>query len=208
MHSENPEPLEPKAPEILQKLKWLKMYGWRHKWYVLAGLIVTAVALGQGRLYSTWENVFRTKEKHVQQSSQRDSPITDVQTASGQIEKRFLTTGEGPGENLKALRGYSDSEREEQARSIYIGRWLQNAWTGSILALPKKSPTDGLWSISMDNGPKSRDGTGFEFTLLHTKQDASHLRPGMRIRVTGQIEEIRFVTVCLGDVSFEVVNKQ
>ena len=35
-----PEVLEPKPPEILQKLQWLKRYGWKYKWHVLAAALV------------------------------------------------------------------------------------------------------------------------------------------------------------------------
>jgi hypothetical protein len=53
--------------------------------------------------------------------------------------------------------------------------------------------------------PTPKDATGFELTRLHTTQDASQLRPGMRIRARGQIEAITFQTVILADASFELV---
>lgn len=40
---ENPNALEPKPPEILQKIRWLRLYGWQYKWYVLAGVTVGLV---------------------------------------------------------------------------------------------------------------------------------------------------------------------
>lgn len=42
MDAEQEDTLQPKAPEFLQKLKWLWVYGLQHKWYVLAGALVMA----------------------------------------------------------------------------------------------------------------------------------------------------------------------
>lgn len=51
MDTEPEGTLPPKAPELLRKLKWLLLYGPRHKWYVLAAatlLVASIVWFGLG----------------------------------------------------------------------------------------------------------------------------------------------------------------
>ncbi len=49
-----PDPLEPKPPEFLQKLKWLVLYGPRYKRYVLAGVIAFVLMATAGMLWDKW----------------------------------------------------------------------------------------------------------------------------------------------------------
>lgn len=45
MDAEPEGTLPPKAPELLRKLKWLRLYGPRHKWYVLAAATFSVASI-------------------------------------------------------------------------------------------------------------------------------------------------------------------
>ena len=45
------ESLEPKAPELIQNLKWLILHGWQNKWYVLLAVCIIVIGyIGVPRL--------------------------------------------------------------------------------------------------------------------------------------------------------------
>jgi hypothetical protein len=199
------EPLEPKPPKTIQHIEWLRRHGWRYRWHILVALIgmaiTTLVPICWKHFVSSRASAKKEKENSATQIIESE---TDQVRTPSEDNKIFLTTRETPAEILQALREYSDSERNSQARAIYVGRWLKNPWVGNVLGLPKQSK-EGLWSVSLNVDSDSKKGTGLVFAILSSAQDASQLRPGMRIRATGKIGEVRYQAVYLSDVSFEVI---
>lgn len=187
----NQEPLEPKAPETLQKLKWLRLYGWRHKWYVLIGIVLIGITfLNFGVLkrlagFTSFHNHLSTEE-------------------SVPKKKKFLTTHETPNEILNILGDYpSPDDRRREAYALFIDRWLQEPWVGTVCSTPERTEDQEGWSFRLMTYSKS--GKGSSLNIVDTKQDASSLREGMQIRVTGRITGDLILGLSLKEATFEVV---
>jgi hypothetical protein len=199
------EPIEPKPPELLQNLKWLRLHGWRYKWPLLTfGLLIIPLLLPQVRQYVSELRLLLSKGKPVLHASHGIPNKLNLPWMGDSQKVEFLSTQSTPAEILQTLAQYSESARDGQVTAIFAGRWLKEPWTGTVLAPPIKYP-EGEWGVALDVESTSAQKTGFEIGRFLTKQDASILRRGSRVRVSGKIVAITEAAVVLGDASFETI---
>lgn len=198
----NQDHLKPEPPGILQNLKWLKIYGWRYRWWVFWGAIVF-VAILFGTSYLTQLTV---PDEQGELSTRVEPDLSNEVEAdpTHPTEKSpILTTGEAPDEILETLSDLVGSRRAERARQLYEGKWIpEPGWIGVVFGLPSRSGQRWFFSIKH----LGEDGTeSTHLTHLFTKQDAADLRHGVRVRVTGKIEKVSVLGLSLEQVGFEVV---
>lgn len=119
-------------------------------------------------------------------------------------KKKFLTTHETPNEILNILGDYpSPDDRRREAYALFIDRWLQEPWVGTVCSTPERTEDQEGWSFRLMTYSKS--GKGSSLNIVDTKQDASSLREGMQIRVTGRITGDLILGLSLKEATFEVV---
>lgn len=228
------DPLEAKPPEIVQKIKWLKLYGWRYRWNVsISAIIVVIVFVAGGWLASGgWSTLFSTQETakpvannlpnqlvkgdaapsnatdapSTKQNGQLD-PIPPAQPNTTSAGKTFLDTDEHPDEIMEALDDFVGSRRDESAKELYENRWVRDpGWLGIVFGLPNQLEFDKDWLVSVKMIRRGSDSaTSDRLTHLKTEMDASHVRPGMRLRFTGRISDVSILGLKLDSVEFDIV---
>ena len=112
--------------------------------------------------------------------------IASASPSSQESEDRtFLQREETAGSIIDALESIRYStDRRDHAANLYEGRWIKDPeWRGTVITLPSKIGTD-TWSVAVDE--EGSDAVIYAITVL----DASSLRPGDRVTVSGKISNI------------------
>jgi hypothetical protein len=163
---EKKQSLEPKAPVILQNLKWLQLNAWNYRGLVLVALLIMLFgAIGSLVIKPLFDRDALSRRNSVSKA------------------KAFLAPHEEPSEILAILSQYPGPTRAKQAKALFIDHWLQRPWTGTIRGVPMKEERG--WSFTLETSISNSHGVCVN--TVRTEQDASSLRDGVEVSVTGRI---------------------
>jgi len=215
--------LEPKAPELLQNLKWLQIHGSKYPIPIFIAVFVVICWISFSYIGPRIADALFTKHNPNRFVSETDQPkviedekakpisapkansISKPDTPYSHNNSNILTTGETPIEIKKVLSDVFGNSREQRAKDLYINRWLpQSGWKGIVAQVPSRLDSDWWISVDFDEGGL-KQYYSMNYVLLITKQDAAGLRPGEKIQMNGKISKADESFVVLNNGSFKVL---